>query len=169
MANYIKRVGTIVAIDPDIKKNGIAVIDRESRSMELYHLPFPETLELVRRLHEKRPKPFAVFVEAGWMNRGNWHITESRNGKFSPSAYAAAVGQGTGEGHAVSKLLLACFEYEEIPSRPIRPLRKCWKGPDRKITHDELMKELVTYHIKHSIKRTNPETRDAALLALVNL
>ena len=40
-----------------------------------------------------------------------------------------------------------------------RPLKKCWKGPDGKITHDEL-----AYFIPGLPQKTNSEERDALLL-----
>lgn len=165
----LPKYGTVIAIDPDIGKNGIAVIDRESRACEVYNLNFPETLEKVQELHNARPKPFDLLVEAGWLNKGNWHVTESRNGKWSPSAYAAAVGKGEGECHAVSKKLIECFEHYGIACTPVKPLRKCWKGKDRKITHAELVNEMKLYRVSFPYGRTNQETRDAALICLVNL
>lgn len=110
-----------------------------------------------------------AYIEAGWLNKGNWHVSESRNGKFSPSAWAAAVGKSDGECSAVSKKLIECLEYMGIPVTLIRPLRKCWKGRDRKITHEELMRELELYRVQHSLRRSNQEVRDAVLLALVNI
>ena len=52
----------------------------------------------------------------------------------------------------------------------MKPLRKCWKGPDRKITHEELLKELQIYKVQHKLKgRSNQEVRDSVLISLVNL
>lgn len=176
--SFNRKVGYVIGIDPDIDRNGVACIEKNHRVLEVAYLNFPETLEYVKEKYEEwdqkysisAPASFMVYVEAGWLNRGNWHVTESRNGKWSPSAYAAAVGRGDGECSAVSKKLIECFEYYKIPVTPQRPLRKCWKGPDRKITHEELLKELEVYKVQHNLgKRSNPEKRDAALLALVNL
>ena len=169
--------GYVIAIDPDIDKNGVAFIDKESRKAEIASLSFPETLEWVKTKYETFKKyaqlvggaTFMVHVEAGWLNKGNWHVEESPSGKMSPSAYAAAVGTKTGACNAVSMKLLECFEYYGVPARPVRPLRKCWKGPNRKITHEELVREMMVYRVKFPYKRTNPETRDAALIALVNI
>ena len=176
---FDRRVGFVIAIDPDIERNGIAVIRKDRKVMEVATTAtFPEVLELVKKYYAEwegrykanAPQSFMVWVEAGWLNKGNWHVEESRNGKYSPSAWAAAVGKNDGECSAVSKKLLECFEYYGIPCSPIRPLRKCWKGPDRKITHDELKRELEMYKVTHPIKgRSNQEVRDAALLAIVNL
>ena len=168
----------MIGIDPDIVKNGVACIERNHRLLEVAYLSFPETLEWVKGKYmdwEEKHREFAlnsfiVYVEAGWLNKGNWHVTESRNGHFSPSAWAAAVGKSDGECSAVSKKLIECFEYYNIPVSPVKPLRKCWKGRDRKITHEELLKELEIYKVQHTLKgRSNQEVRDAALIALVNL
>lgn len=169
--------GYVIGIDPDIDKNGVALIDKESRKAEIEYLSFPETLEWVRGKYEafKRAaeqdarSTFMVHVEAGWLNKGNWHVDESQRGRFSPSAYAAAVGTKTGACNAVSMKLLECFEFYGVPARAVRPLRKCWKGRDRKITHEELIKEMMLYRVRFPYKRTNQETRDAALIALVNI
>ena len=175
---FSRKIGYVIGIDPDIDKNGLACIERNHRTMEVAYLNFPETLEWVKgkyaewqeRYGETAQGTFMVYVEAGWLNKGNWHVTESRNGKFSPSAYAAAVGKSEGECGAVSKKLLECFEYYGIPCTPQRPLRKCWHGPDRKITHAELLKELAIYKVQHTLKgRSNQEVRDSVLLALMNL
>lgn len=176
-----RRQGLIVAIDPDIGKNGVAIISRSHRTCELYSLTFPEVIDKVRglfgqevskecyRLAEPAETPIDVIVEAGWLNKGNWHVTESRNGKRSPSAWAAAVGKSDGECSAVSKKLLECFQYYGIEARPLKPLLKCWKGKDRKITQPELRQEMELYRVNFPYNKTNQETRDAALIALVNL
>ena len=175
---FDRKIGYVIGIDPDIDRCGLAVISRARRELEVYYLNFPETLEQVKKVYagwEKQykkiaPNSFMVYVEAGWLNKGNWHVTESRNGKFSPAAWAAAVGKSDGECSAVSKKLIECLEYYGIPVTPIKPLRKCWKGPDRKITHEELLRELDIYKVQHKLgKRSNPEKRDAALIALANL
>ena len=175
---FDRKIGCVIGIDPDIEKNGCSIIWRARREMEVAHLNFPETLEWVKAKHaqwkerygESAPNSFMVYVEAGWLNKGNWHVTESRNGKMSPSAWAAAVGKSDGECSAVSKKLIECFEHYGIPATPMKPLRKCWKGKDRKITHDELKLELTLYKVQHNIKgRSNQEVRDSVLIALINL
>ena len=175
---FDRRIGYVIGIDPDIDKNGVACIRRSRRELEVAYLTFPETIEFVKDKFRDwkeytsltAPASFMVWVEAGWLNKGNWHVTESKNGKYSPTAWAAAVGKSDGECSAVSKKLLECFEYYGIPCSPIKPLRKCWKGKDRKITHEELLRELAIYKVQHTLKgRSNQEVRDACLLSLVNL
>ena len=178
-----RKIGYVIGIDPDLEKNGVACIDRNYRILHTAYLTFPETLEYVKRIYNRysleagervaKDKPagmFDVYVEAGWLNKGNWHVTESRNGHFSPSAWAAAVGKSDGECSAVSKKLIECFKYYDIPVTPIKPLRKCWKGKDRKITHEEIKQQLATYKVEHTLGgQSNQEVRDAILLSLVNL
>ena len=167
---FDRRIGYVIGIDPDAIKSGLCVYNKQTRVMEIACLTFPEILEKVKSIYEEHKQlPFMVFVEAGWLNKGNWHVTESRNGKMSPSAWAAAVGTSVGACNAVSKNLLECFNFYGIPCSPIKPLRKCWQGPDRKITHKELVKELNTYQVKYDFKHSNQEERDAALICLINI
>ena len=72
---------------------------------------------------------------------------------------------------ANNKRLTVCVEagwlnlkltYGGISVIQVPPLRKIWKGKDRKITHEELTA------IVGKIKHTNQEGRDAALLAWVH-
>lgn len=176
--DFSRKVGYVIGIDPDIDRCGVGIISKARRELEVAYLNFPETIEKVKEVYarwenqykETAPNSFMVYVEAGWLNKGNWHVTESHNGHFSPSAWAAAVGKSDGECSAVSKKLIECFEYYNVPVSPIKPLRKCWKGKDRKITHEELLKELEIYKVQHKLgKRSNQECRDAVLLSLINL
>lgn len=168
---YIQRKGFILGIDPDIEKSGLATVNLATRTLEVGTYSFPELIAKIRTVYADSEKDsrFDVVVEAGWLNKGNWHVTESRNGKFSPQAWAAAVGVSQGECNAVSKLIIQMLEYEGIKAIPKKPLRKCWRGPDRKITHAELVRECDLYRVNFKEKRSNQEERDAALLALVSM
>lgn len=168
---FNRQRGVILGVDPDIDKSGLAILRLESRTIEVGNYRFPELLDKIREVRKEVPadERFSVIVEAGWMNKGNWHVTESRNGKFSPAAWAAAVGTSTGECNAVSKLLIECLQHEGIEATPKKPLRKCWKGPDRKITHAELVRECELYRVNFKDKRSNQEERDSALLALFSI
>lgn len=175
---FNRRIGYVIGVDPDLDRNGVSCISRARRTLETAYLTFPETLEYIKgkysewgeKYAQTAPNSFMVFIEAGWLNKGNWHVTQSPNGKASPSAWAAAVGKSDGECSAVSKKLIECCEFYGIPVTPMKPLRKCWKGKDRKITHEEVLNELRIYKVEHKLKgRSNQEVRDSILLALVNL
>ena len=151
----VKRYGTVIGIDPDVKASGVSVLDCESRTLELHCMSFPEMLEAIRELYDKRPKPFTVVIEAGYLNKPIWHLKP-----FEKQNIAAAIGASVGRNQQVAHDLVACLDYYGIPYTTVKPLVKMWNGPDRKITHEELV-----YLTGLKDKRSNPETRDAALLA----
>ena len=85
----------------------------------------------------------------------NWHYN-SRDSK----AVCAAKGRSIGMCHATARHLKECAEAYGLEVVPMKPLRKCWKGRDNKITHEE-----AAYFMRGLPKQTNPESRDAALLS----
>lgn len=149
-----------IGIDPDVEKNGVALLEVETRQLYIQQLPFAETIDFcVQNFHaahqQTPPCGFKVIIEAGWMNRGNWHLRrwDGRNG-------AAEKGVDQGRNEQTSRLLGEMMEHFNVPYEFKRPLVKCWAGHDRKITKEEL--ECIT---GQALGRTNQEGRDAALLA----
>lgn len=149
-----------IGIDPDVEKNGVALLEVETRQLYIQQLPFAETIDFcVQNFHAAQqqipPCGFKVIIEAGWMNRGNWHLRrwDGRNG-------AASKGVDQGRNEQTSRLLGEMMEHFNVPYEFKRPLVKCWTGHDRKITKEEL--ECIT---GQALGRTNQEGRDAALLA----
>jgi len=96
-----------------------------------------------------------VVVEASWMIQANWHVN-----KFDRRNRAAAKGYDVGRNHQVGMLIVEMCKVNGIPVVEHIPLRKCWSGKDRKITHEEL-----TQFCPVDKTRTNQEMRDAVLLA----
>lgn len=146
----------ILAIDPDVTKSGVAVLDAETRLLTLHTLPFAQLLDLIQQLHAQHPT-LQVVVEAGWLNKSNWHLGYKDNARI-----AAAKGNATGRNHEVGRKLIEVCQHWGIDTIAAKPLTKRWRGKDGKITHEEL--ERVA---KQHIKRCNQDARDAALLALV--
>ena len=147
----------IIAIDPDVEKNGIARLEVQAKQLQVYTMPFAKTLDYVEVEWHKasmQGDSFLVVVEGGWLNHSNWHINRERSRN-----HAAAIGNAVGRNHETGIHLCEVFRYRGIPLVVRPPLRKCWKGHDRKITAQEL--EMIT---KQRI-RTNQEGRDAVLLA----
>ena len=149
----------VIAIDPDVDASGVAFLDVRQRKFDLTNLRFPELIDYCVAKHrefiEDGNKKMVVVVEAGWVNRPNWHI-QGRNART-----AAAIGKQTGRNHEVGRLLVEMLEYKHVHVELQSPLRKCWKGRDGKITADELKS------FTHITQRTNQDVRDAALLAWV--
>ena len=148
-----------IGIDPDTDKNGVALLNTETRKITIQQLDFAHTLEYIRRQHDvlsvRGGHGFKVIIEAGWMNKGNWHLR-----RWDGRAVSAAKGVDQGRNEQTSRLLGEMMAYYGIPYEFKRPLPKCWKGGNRKITREEL--EEVT---AQTLGRQNQEGRDAALLA----
>lgn len=150
----------IIGIDPDCEKNGVAIVCPATRFLNCESLTFAETIAALR-LYKYRSDVlnFIVVIEAGWLNRSNWHT--HGNAKL-----AAAIGRSTGMNHQTGILLAQMCDYYDIPYKLQKPLKKCWKGKDGKITHAELTKQLQLRGYTDIPKRTNQEQRDAVLLII---
>ena len=148
-----------IGIDPDTDKNGVALLDTETRKLTIQQLDFAHTLEYIKKQYAlfslSDKEGFKVIIEAGWMNKGNWHLQ-----RWDGRAASAAKGVDQGRNEQTSRLLGEMMEYYNIPYEFKRPLPKCWRGNNRKITREEL--EDVT---AQPLGRQNQEGRDAALLA----
>ena len=150
----------IIGIDPDVDKSGIAFIERKTRRVTVDTLPFPELIEAIvrtRDLVKEQGGNLLVVMEAGYLNRSNWHL-DPRDSK----AVAAAKGVSAGRNHQTGHLIAEMCRHYGVVLQEARPLPKSWHGPDRKITHEE-----ITYFMG-PIRHTNQEGRDAALLAWIH-
>ena len=146
----------IIAIDPDVDKSGLAVLNTESKRYVLVKsVGISELLTIIPTYaHDDQ---CAIFVEAGYLNASNWHTLNAKN-----KAMAAAIGNSTGRNHETARKIVELLkDYLRLPNvHEVKPLRKCWRGKDGKITHDELV--AMTGFDK---TRSNQDERDAALLA----
>lgn len=148
----------VIGIDPDVDKSGLAIINTNSKEMELHDMTFYEMCRYFDMLAEKQKVQafkFVVIIEAGWKNVNNWHLGFGDN-----SRTAAKKGEHVGRNKQVG---LCLTQYAKdglgLPVIEQKPLRKIWKGRGKKITAEELEK-LTGYS-----KQSNQEKRDAALLA----
>ena len=160
----------IVGIDPDTDKSGIGHVSmlqggvsgsRPSVEVGLCSLPFPQVIDYLTDMADNARRTgnvgIEVYVEAGWMERvSNYHAARGRR--------ATRIAKNVGSNHQTGKHIIEMLEHHGIPVRPVHPLRKCWKGKDRKITHAELDRLVVGL----PRARTNQEERDALLLAWVH-
>lgn len=144
----------IIAVDPDADKSGVAVLDTEKRDFVFVgSLSFVDT---INKIHDYQDDTSMVIVEAGWLVSHNWHISHSMNKEV-----CAKIGQQTGRNHETGRKLIECINgiLNYSPVYEHRPLKKCWKGREGKITAKEL--QLFTKYDK----RTNQDQRDAMLLS----
>ena len=147
----------VIGIDPDVDKNGVAIVERTTRRLEATSLPFAKLIDYLRWCKEREQEGdnvFIVHIEAGWLNQSNWHTRWGES-----VSQSAAKGRSQGRNEQVSRLIGEMCSHMDIPYRFIKPYTKCWQGRDRKITHEELAS------FTGIMGQTNQEARDAALIA----
>lgn len=145
----------IIGIDPDNNKSGYGIVDTETKTVvDSGKKPFVELLRLIEEQSVILGDKLRVVVEAGWLNKGNWHVSWQ-----TTAPMAASIGRAVGMNHQTGILLCQLLEDDCIAVTKAKPLRKVWKGKDGKITASEL-KMFTNYD-----KRTNQDERDAILLA----
>lgn len=149
-----------IGIDPDSVKSGVAYVERETGKCEATALAFHDLLDylkFVREKSEESGQSVLVVVEAGWLNDSNWHLT-SRDSRYIASAKGKALGRCEQTGRLILEMAEKVIGLTCLAKKP---LRKCWKGKDRKITHEEIAE------FTGLMGKTNQEARDALLLAWV--
>lgn len=158
----MRKYDIVIGIDPDTDKSGYAVIDTKSGKVtsaadwELAKLF--GILAADKAYCEKAGLSMVVVVEAAYLaSHHNWHL--NRN-EFISKAKAASIGYDTGRNHETGRAIIEFCRYLEIDVVPQKPLKKCWKGQDGKISHEE-----ITTITKWDKKRSNQEVRDALLIA----
>lgn len=154
----------IIGIDPDIDKSGLAVLAPKERQIVLYDLTLPQMVDFFReckKIYDEEGISYVVVVEASYLIQANWHLqwNDSIN-------KAAAKGKQVGRNHEIARQIIAFCKHLGLPYEEKLPLTKCWAGKDGKITADELNQLLEGTGFEPILVKTNPEKRDAALLAL---
>lgn len=133
----------LIGIDPDVDKNGVAIIDGANVTID--NLTFFKLFDYLKFYKEKERKPI-VYVECGFLNKSNWHKKAGKSAAFN-----AKIGEYTGANFETAKKICEMCEYLNIPYHKIKPTNK-------KIDSD-LFKQLTGVKF-----RTNQEQRDAFML-----
>jgi hypothetical protein len=155
----LKPPDIFIGIDPDVDKSGFAKLDRKTMGIAFDTLTFPELIKTLRKAKDKATadrRTLRVVVEASWLISHNWHIG---NGQVRGAGAIAKTGYNVGRNHQIGLMIVQYCKAMGIDVIEQRPLKKCWKGPDGKITHAEL-----AYFVPGLPSRTNSEERDALLL-----
>lgn len=159
-----RRFDTIIGIDPDCDRSGVAVIDTAARELLVYTMTFPELVQYLTCVaaDSMEGRGVLVVVEASWKTETNWHGRRGDGYKV-----AAKKGYDVGRNHETGRKISEMAKAYGLEVKEKSPLRKCWKGKDGKITHGELVSLLEGSGVRHNLGgRSNQEERDAALLAL---
>lgn len=158
-----KKPAFVVGIDPDAEKSGWGVVNALDRYVvRIDTISFPDLVAELKNLRDRQMDPekhddVLVVIEGGWLNKGNWHIQHGMT-----VTKAAALGRSTGMNHQTGMMIAELCKAWGIRHQVAMPLRKGWKGPGGKITHDEL-----DGFAPLPKKRTSQDARDATLLAWV--
>lgn len=122
----------IIGIDPDNLESGVGAVFDDKKFLA-YKMNFPSLIDYLKAMNESCKK-IKVVIEGGWLNKSNWHVLN----RFMTAVKAAAIGRSTGMNHQTGILIVECCKHYNIPCEIIKPLKKCWKGKDGKITQDEI-------------------------------
>ena len=147
----------IIGIDPDVYLSGVATMFPNKR-IALSKLTFFGLLDYLTAIKDNIK---VVKVEAGYLNhKSNWH----GGGNVR---VAASIGRDVGRNHQVARRIVEMCKHYDFPVKEIKPFRKIWKGPDGKITHEELQQQLRQRGFPPVVGRTSQDVRDAALVCLI--
>lgn len=154
----------IIAIDPDLEKNGVCVIVHNR--VELFTFNF-NTLVFVffknirAQLDSNPALKVKVFVEAGFLNKVYYQPYNSN------SFIIGKINRNIGENHATSKLIIESANFYNLDPIPCLPVRSTnYRDRGKKISHPQFVKMLQLNNLCCNAEVTNQEIRDAALLAV---
>lgn len=143
----------IIGIDPDVEKSGVCYLYTPTKQVEVTALDFPHLLEYLSEF--EADCNVVVVVEAGWKNEiSNYHKG------FYNREVGEKIGLKVGRNQQVGHCIVEMCKFWKIPVVEKLPLKKIWAGPDGKITQGE-----IEQFVPNFPKRSNPEMRDATLLA----
>ena len=150
-----KKHDVIIGIDPDKEKSGIGILNMSTRKLELTNMSFPvflDNLQAWKKDVADNNRKVIVIVEAGWMNaKSCFHKAQGKS--------AEKIAKDVGANHETGRKIIEMCEHYGIEVIAQAPLRKCWRGKDGKITHEELA------YFTGITGRENQDARDAGLLA----
>lgn len=154
----MNRPSIIIAIDPDVDRSGVAILNCKSHAIELLNASIAELVNEVLVVYKGRTDA-QIIVEAGWLNaKSSWHASNGRG--------AQRIAKNVGSNHQVGRSIVEFARSFGLDTVEQKPLRKSWRGKDGKITHDEIASMFRSIAIDFP-SHSNQEVRDAALLALV--
>lgn len=159
-----KHYDYILSIDPDKDKSGFcllsAVNGKDTKVMLSCTKSFFDLIELFRTLamtglvNNVTSRNTLILIEGGWLNQKScFHEAQGRG--------TEKIAKDVGANHQTGRLLAEVAEAYGLHTEIKAPLVKGWQGANHKITHEELA-EIIDL----GKARTNPDERDAILLAL---
>jgi len=136
-----------IGIDPDTDKSGIAI--KCGKVFNLYNLSFFDLYNKLKTISENSKKnniPTQVYVECGFLNKGNRHTQADKSLQFN-----GKISERVGANHEIAKKICEMCEFLELEYKQIRPTQTK--------TNSTFFQQLTGF-----TKRTNQEQRDALML-----
>lgn len=156
--NPSEKLKFVIGIDPDNKESGVAVVTIPTKQIKVYKYSFPKMIDNLLEIKKfGEGMDFEIYIEGGWLNKSNWHVL----GKYMSAQRAAAIGRSAGMNHQTGILIAEYCEHLGLNYKVVKPLKKCWRGQDGKITQQE------AEYFMGKLPRMNQDQRDALLLAWV--
>lgn len=103
-----------IGVDPDIDRSGLAWFNN-SKDFSLHLLSF---FELFDYLKEQPKNDVHIYVEAGWLNKSNWHKKSGGS-----AAINATIGNRTGANHEAGRKIVEMCEYIGLNYTLVKPTK----------------------------------------------
>ena len=135
----------IIGIDPDVDKSGVCIVNE---MLQIERLTTMDLVDLFALIEGMRDCDIRVIVEAGWMNKTNFHV------RGMDSVWKSAkIGSHVGANHEIGRQIIKFCEKVGVEYHAIKP-----KG--------HKMNALDFKKRSGWTKRTNQEMRDAYKIIL---
>lgn len=135
----------IIGIDPDVDKSGVCIVNE---MLQIERLTTMDLVDLFALIEGMRDYDIRVIVEAGWMNKTNFHV-----GAMDNAWKSAKIGSHVGANHEIGRQIIKFCEKAGIECHAITP-------------RGHKMNALDFKNRSGWTKRTNQEMRDAYKIIL---
>jgi hypothetical protein len=146
----------IIAIDPDVKKSGVAFF--QYNKIDCINLDLPDLFLFILENKDN----LTVHIEASWLISFDY---SSKKMMVLNKSTVASLNRDVGANHEIGRQIEKFCQKNKVKSFLVMPLSKRWGKTGReKISHEEIM--LLSKINKYGFprKQTNQETRDALLI-----
>lgn len=144
------KIKILIGIDPDTEKSGFAFLNKSNpNDIELRNLTFFELFNILSAIRNSLASVYfdvKVYVECGFLNKGNRHFKEQESMQFN-----GKISERVGANHETAKKICEMCESLKLDYEQVRPT----KSKINSVT----FKEITGYE-----KRSNQEQRDALML-----
>ena len=117
----MEKYDILIGIDPDSKKSGVAIYLSLTKEYFIKTVSFFELYEILSTQKESVFNKILVILEAGWLNKSNWHVNKNQS-----NAVSGLIGNKTGLNHQTGILIEQMCQYLNIEYRLVRPTTQKW-------------------------------------------